>query len=335
VLISNCSSSSPPLPALFCAVAASAATAADLCPADSAAAIDDFLATAHALETSSAAWLPPTCFEATVEDRAAARGAIESALSSLDAALAGAQFLAGITLTLADVCVSCSALGLFQVVLGKDSQAHYANVTRWLSALAAHPNFAAVLGGCLAVALNSKLSRSPSPVLYCCFFFFGLHEKVKKLFLSFASYTPVATFPPSGVVNLGFKLALQKQPCRLISLRLSPHGLEVIRGGNTSIPQQTYPFFFLCPSFWVSISFLLGVSLLLIGPLHPIYSLIPSFFIQGKSDSLQPTPAGKSLLPPLWKARGRRRRAGVPPLPPRQSIMALKRLPPKFLLPVM
>lgn len=124
-----------------------------LYPANCAAAIDSWLATARSIEAAAAAWCQPTAAAASAEDRAAARAVLEPALAQLDAALAGGTHLAGgAAPTIADVAVLAAVLPLFQEALGADAQQQHAGVARWLAACAALPQFAAVLGEPLRVA---------------------------------------------------------------------------------------------------------------------------------------------------------------------------------------
>jgi glutathione S-transferase len=128
------------------AAVATAGGASSLYSAESAAAVDPWLAVARSIETAAAAWCLPGAAAATAEQRATERLQLEAALAQLQAALAGGGRLAGAATSLADVAVLTSLLPLFQDVLGQDVQQQYPAIASWLQSCAAEPQFAAVLG---------------------------------------------------------------------------------------------------------------------------------------------------------------------------------------------
>jgi glutathione S-transferase len=128
------------------AVAAAADQAESLYPAATAAEIDDLLDLAASIERAAAAWVEPTCRAATPADREAAKTELTALLHSLETRIEGADFVVDSGVTLADIALAASLLGLYQDVLGADVQAATPHVVRWLQGLLAHPNFHAILG---------------------------------------------------------------------------------------------------------------------------------------------------------------------------------------------
>lgn len=127
-------------------VAAAADQVEALYPAATAAEIDDLLDLAASIERAAAAWVEPTCRAATAADREAAKTELTALLHSLETRIEGVDFVVGSGVTLADIALAASLLGLYQDVLGADVQATTPHVVRWLQGLLAHPNFHAILG---------------------------------------------------------------------------------------------------------------------------------------------------------------------------------------------
>lgn len=131
------------------------ATADALYPPSAKADIDNWLNVASSLENAATAWIEPSCKSATNEDRNTAKTVIEQHLTSIDSHLAGANTtaLAGSAITVADIALACSLVGLYQFVLGKDVQDKYAHVTKWLQGCMTDVNFTSVLGKLLILLL--------------------------------------------------------------------------------------------------------------------------------------------------------------------------------------
>lgn len=68
-----------------------------------AALVDSWLDRAHALGVSAASWMLPGAAAASDEERSASKGSVEAQLAALDAHLSESPFLAGATLSLADI----------------------------------------------------------------------------------------------------------------------------------------------------------------------------------------------------------------------------------------
>jgi glutathione S-transferase len=98
------------------------------------------------IEEASAAWLPPSCFSATQEQREAAKRSITAALSRLNGQLEKKNNLLGGTTTLADIALASAVLPLYQEILGQAAQAEHGHVTAWLSEQLKLQQFAAILG---------------------------------------------------------------------------------------------------------------------------------------------------------------------------------------------
>jgi elongation factor 1-gamma len=101
---------------------------------------------ASQIETHAAAWIEPTCQSATAADRETAATALTTLLHSLETRIEGIDYVVGNGVTLADITLASSLLGLYQDVLGKDIQETTPHIVRWLQGLLAHPNFHAILG---------------------------------------------------------------------------------------------------------------------------------------------------------------------------------------------
>lgn len=139
-------------------IAGKAATADALYPPSAKADIDNWLNAASSLESSSSTWIEPSCKSATNEERDTAKTAIEQQLASIDSHLASSTTtaLVGSAVTVADIAVACSLVGLYQFVLGKDIQVKYVHVTKWLQTCMSDANFISVLGELLVACIDSK-----------------------------------------------------------------------------------------------------------------------------------------------------------------------------------
>jgi elongation factor 1-gamma len=71
---------------------------------------------------------------------------IKRALSVLNEFLRTRTFLVGERISLADICVSCNLLHVYQWVLDPEFRKPYQNVTRWFTTLVNQPEFKAVIG---------------------------------------------------------------------------------------------------------------------------------------------------------------------------------------------
>jgi glutathione S-transferase len=101
---------------------------------------------ASQIETHAAAWIEPTCQSATSADRDTAAAALTALLHTLETRIEGVDHVVGNGITLADIALASSLLGLYQDVLGKDIQETTPHIIRWLQGLLAHPNFHSILG---------------------------------------------------------------------------------------------------------------------------------------------------------------------------------------------
>jgi glutathione S-transferase len=101
---------------------------------------------ASQIELHAATWIEPTCQSFTAADREAAANALTGLLHTLETRIEGVDYVVGNGVTLADIALASSLLGLYQDVLGKDIQATTPHIVRWLQGLLAHPNFHAILG---------------------------------------------------------------------------------------------------------------------------------------------------------------------------------------------
>lgn len=142
------------------AVAASSQGASTLTPAGLELQINELLDLATSIEAAAAAWIEPTCQAASAEDRTTAKAALEGHLATLNSRITSPAALLGDGLTLADINVACSLVGLYQAVLGVDVQAQHPNVGAWLQGIVAQPHFKAILGKSIILLYNFHCSRS-------------------------------------------------------------------------------------------------------------------------------------------------------------------------------
>lgn len=142
-------------------IAGKAATAKALYPPSAKAGIDNWLNAASSLESSASTWIEPSFKSSTDEERDAAKTAIEQQLASIDSHLASSTTtaLVGAAVTVADIAVACSLVGLYQFVLGKDIQSKYAHVTEWLRTCMSDVNFTSVLGELLVACTHTNHSN--------------------------------------------------------------------------------------------------------------------------------------------------------------------------------
>lgn len=90
--------------------------------------------------------MEPGCRSASDEDRDGARQALTGLLHTLNTRIDDQEYVAGSSVTLADIALASALLPLYQDVLGRDVQATTPNLLRWLRDLLTHPNFHAILG---------------------------------------------------------------------------------------------------------------------------------------------------------------------------------------------
>eukprot|EP00877_Chromochloris_zofingiensis_P001129 jgi/Chrzof1/11016/Cz05g20150.t1 len=108
--------------------------------------IDHWLQASAALQQKAASWLQPTSQTASDQGRASDREAIEQHLATIDRQLQSSSYLVGSGLTLADVCIACTLLPLFQSVLSEEARQAYPATTRWLTTMSQSAHFHKVLG---------------------------------------------------------------------------------------------------------------------------------------------------------------------------------------------
>ncbi|EFJ48076.1 hypothetical protein VOLCADRAFT_117679 [Volvox carteri f. nagariensis] len=124
--------------------------------------IDKWLQLAASCEAAALAWVEPFAAKADDAAREAAKSDVTTALEQLKVDLmAGNEFLAGDlltrikvirtarlgdSLTLADVAVAAALTPLFQSVLGRQLQRHFAPVVDWLGRCQKLPQFEKALG---------------------------------------------------------------------------------------------------------------------------------------------------------------------------------------------
>ena len=131
-----------------------------LYPPATATEIDDLLDLAATIERHAAAWLEPTCQAATDADREGARAVLTPLLHTLDSRIEGSDFVVGNGVTIADIALAASLLGLYQDVVGQDVQSSTPHIVRWLQGLLAHPNFHAILGTYMRIYLFYRLTAA-------------------------------------------------------------------------------------------------------------------------------------------------------------------------------
>eukprot|EP00879_Flechtneria_rotunda_P032093 GHRR01035245.1.p1 GENE.GHRR01035245.1~~GHRR01035245.1.p1 ORF type:complete len:253 (+),score=123.27 GHRR01035245.1:121-879(+) len=108
--------------------------------------VDNWVDVAAALERAAAAWVQPTCQQATDKDREAGKGFIEQTLAQIEQQLQSSSHLVGPSLTLADIAVLCAALPLFQSLLGAGARKPYAAITNWINSCSQNEHIKRVLG---------------------------------------------------------------------------------------------------------------------------------------------------------------------------------------------
>lgn len=133
-------------PPVICSVVAAGGQTDALYPAATSTEIDDILDITAQIDQNAAAWLPPTCQDASQQDRDIAQKAILDILHALDTRIDGHCYIIGDAITLADISLAPTMLRLYQEVLGKDVQAAYPHVTNWLMGIVAHAHCQKVLG---------------------------------------------------------------------------------------------------------------------------------------------------------------------------------------------
>jgi elongation factor 1-gamma len=166
-------------------IAGKAATAKALYPPSAKAGIDNWLNAASSLESSASTWIDPSFKSSTDEERDAAKTAIEQQLASIDSHLASSAALVGAAVTVADIAVACSLVGLYQFVLGKDIQSKYAHVTKWLQTCMNDANFISVLGELLVACAHMPIIfiKTTAHTTHCLF----PCERIEKNFFHYAS----------------------------------------------------------------------------------------------------------------------------------------------------
>ncbi|MRA94325.1 hypothetical protein GH868_30915, partial [Bacillus thuringiensis] len=68
------------------------------------------------------------------------------ALRVLNDFLLTRTYLVGERISLADICLCCNLLALYQIVLDPEFRQPYSNVNRWFTTLVNQPQFKAVIG---------------------------------------------------------------------------------------------------------------------------------------------------------------------------------------------
>ncbi len=117
-----------------------------LVPKGKAEEVEHCIGIAAAIETAAAKWVGPTAASASREARTAAQKTLTAKLAMLNDWMEGIDAMVPPTLSLADIAVACSLLGLYQTVLSTEVQQRYQELTRWLNLCLKHPHFVAVLG---------------------------------------------------------------------------------------------------------------------------------------------------------------------------------------------
>lgn len=109
---------------------------------------EQWLDVAKQIERASFAWVAPFCNDSANSDhqRALAKTFIERALNALETHLQHHACLVTDGTTAADVAMVCTLMPLFATVLSQQARQAFPNVARYLTACAALPPFAKVLG---------------------------------------------------------------------------------------------------------------------------------------------------------------------------------------------
>ncbi|GIL56694.1 hypothetical protein Vafri_11999 [Volvox africanus] len=109
--------------------------------------IDKWLQVAAKCEEGALAWVEPFASKADDEVRESTRSDVTTALEQLKVDLVpGRSYLVGDSPTLADVAVAAALTPLFESVLGRKLQEHFAPVVAWLGSCQRLPQFERALG---------------------------------------------------------------------------------------------------------------------------------------------------------------------------------------------
>jgi len=97
---------------------------------------------------ASCTWVFPTMgiMQYNKQNTERAKEEVQRALSALNEHLLTRTYLVGERISLADICVMCNLLALYQHVMDPAFRAPYVNVTRWFMTLVNQPQCKAVLG---------------------------------------------------------------------------------------------------------------------------------------------------------------------------------------------